>query len=1087
MGGIKQSIQMVTNSTKAWLALAWLFIISLSGLAQIPLEIPNNPLIQDHPILRTALLNEEDQLYLGGSIMFVNDEITPPIIRINSDASLDPTFNAQLFYSNDLANTLTGPSALVDGHFLFRDDNNITVLNNQGELVDATGPLDGVFSSSFTSYKDSLLAVLNNTTVRLVDLDGNFREIFTDLSGNNFVQSVRVLSEDRLLIQLQDAITSDFEYRLFIDDGTGIDPDFTPFTVNQPGSVRHVELLNTGEIFIFGKNLEVNEVSGNGIFLINESGKIDENSIHEADLSFLDVFDNGVDFAIPTGDGRYFAVGRTDGSKSLWSLGRLLSTGARDDSFVLRELTIPLSFGSDFFLRTGDDFFLLFNQTDYDGESSSGVNKIDIDGNNDPEFTIKIGEPGFVRQFEKYDTDKYLMTGAFSETANSQTPDISAFTLDPEVEFPWLASVDLVEGDDIGGAARVLSNGEILLGVFDRSSSKVFQAYQQDGTTITLDMNNATSNFIEPPVSNIHESEDYIYATGIFRYFSNSQTQYSIIRMDKSYGIPEGFDPTAVASVNDRVFFSHLDDNERLTLQLTNFNEGTSEVTRLLPDGQKDDSFNDITLGDQSGFSRDQVYVLSDSRILLHDVDFNNEQIMKMYDADGTLLDEEVFTFSADGILSEVIEFGDDLLIVAGTFTSINGFPRSNLALIDFEGAVYDDLSLEVNGGIFSAALDNDILLFQGPGAVDEVNNGGFFGFELKTRPVEITSISNDEERDIIIEWDLDISIRTYEIFRTGPDDMEVLLATLEKGSTSFEDTDVEVNTNYTYRIVTSNFFGENNSEIEYQIIVPVAPTDLSVNYDNGNNVLTWNDNANNEIGYEIHRSIDNGTSTIIFTTEVDVTQYIDQSVDLNKSYSYFVVAISENADSAPSNTAIIDVFVPGSVTALAGVFDEVNNQISLAWELTDDLADNHLIFESVGGGDFSNIGEVSGSSTSYSRGISEAQTYRYYVVSKNEIGESQPSEQLELDILVLGIEDPLFVTKVYPNPSVGVVTVDLLSPEIDFLSIVDLGGRRILSTPVKNDLQIQISNLSPGIYLFNFLSVGRIISSERVVIDRSN
>lgn len=58
-----------------------------------------------------------------------------------------------------------------------------------------------------------------------------------------------------------------------------------------------------------------------------------------------------------------------------------------------------------------------------------------------------------------------------------------------------------------------------------------------------------------------------------------------------------------------------------------------------------------------------------------------------------------------------------------------------------------------------------------------------------------------------------------------------------------------------------------------------LAPTNINVNVDLGYPIITWQDNAGNEMGYEIYRSLDNINFTLIQTTIPNVQTYSDLSI----------------------------------------------------------------------------------------------------------------------------------------------------------------------------------------------------------------
>ena len=62
---------------------------------------------------------------------------------------------------------------------------------------------------------------------------------------------------------------------------------------------------------------------------------------------------------------------------------------------------------------------------------------------------------------------------------------------------------------------------------------------------------------------------------------------------------------------------------------------------------------------------------------------------------------------------------------------------------------------------------------------------------------------------------------------------------------------------------------------------------------------LAWNDNSDNEAGFEIQRSTTSGSDfTTIHTTSSDVTTYLDETVSPETEYFYQIRAINSYGES---------------------------------------------------------------------------------------------------------------------------------------------------------------------------------------------
>jgi fibronectin type 3 domain-containing protein len=117
------------------------------------------------------------------------------------------------------------------------------------------------------------------------------------------------------------------------------------------------------------------------------------------------------------------------------------------------------------------------------------------------------------------------------------------------------------------------------------------------------------------------------------------------------------------------------------------------------------------------------------------------------------------------------------------------------------------------------------------------------------------------------------------------------------------------LNDGVTYFIVVDSFrddAGDFMLAVEPTIpIAPDAPTNLVATAINGNRIdLQWDDNADNEQGFRIERSLDGSNFTTVGTTGPNTTTFSDTTVDANTTYFYRVFAFNNFGSSASSNIA---------------------------------------------------------------------------------------------------------------------------------------------------------------------------------------
>jgi hypothetical protein len=171
-------------------------------------------------------------------------------------------------------------------------------------------------------------------------------------------------------------------------------------------------------------------------------------------------------------------------------------------------------------------------------------------------------------------------------------------------------------------------------------------------------------------------------------------------------------------------------------------------------------------------------------------------------------------------------------------------------------------------------------------------------------------------------------------------------------GSTAaYTDTAVTGNTTYYYRVIASNHVGTTASSGFTQPVatgfptmnadsnpsniasattttIVAAPTNLVAAVLSGLRVqLTWRDNATNETGFVIERSVNGGAFTQLTTRGARAgtgnVSYTDSTVTAGNTYTYQVKAVRGTLSSPYSNTATATVAIPAApsnftVTAVA-------------------------------------------------------------------------------------------------------------------------------------------------------------------------
>jgi FtsP/CotA-like multicopper oxidase with cupredoxin domain len=139
----------------------------------------------------------------------------------------------------------------------------------------------------------------------------------------------------------------------------------------------------------------------------------------------------------------------------------------------------------------------------------------------------------------------------------------------------------------------------------------------------------------------------------------------------------------------------------------------------------------------------------------------------------------------------------------------------------------------------------------------------------------------------------------------------------------SYIDTNVAFGNFYEYQVAATNALGQsgysNIAQVDMTGTPPAAPTNLAADVLSASQVnLDWTDNASNETGFVIERSVNGGAFALLATLPADTVTYIDATVAVPNSYTYRVAATNGAGLSAYSNEATVSVTAPPAPTNLS-------------------------------------------------------------------------------------------------------------------------------------------------------------------------
>ena len=275
------------------------------------------------------------------------------------------------------------------------------------------------------------------------------------------------------------------------------------------------------------------------------------------------------------------------------------------------------------------------------------------------------------------------------------------------------------------------------------------------------------------------------------------------------------------------------------------------------------------------------------------------------------------------------------------------------------------------------------------------------------TVPSAPTNLAADAESSsqITINWTDNSDNETgFEIERS-PDGSTgwVEITDVGEGITMFTDIGLTPSTAYYYRVrayngkYTSDYSNTANATTLSGVTIPADPSSLiaeAVSYSQIN--LSWTDNADNEYGFKIERSLDGVNWEEIAIVGADITTFQNRDLSPSTPYCYRVRAYNAEGNSDYSNTACTTtlIYVPLPVSPANLIADAISDsRIDLSWVDNSDNEEGFHIERSEEGINWIVIATVGTDVTIFQNIELPPSTLFYYRVRAfNPGGDSEPS-----------------------------------------------------------------------------------------------
>lgn len=595
-------------------------------------------------------LQDDGKIIIVGQFTSYNGTTTNYIARLNSNGSLDTTFNS----GTGAGGILFAVEILSDGKILiggWLDSYNGTTINRIARLnpdgsIDTTfnpGTNPNVYIRDIKQQNDGKILVggqfsaINGTprgNIARLNADGSLDLTFdSGVGGNNSIDRVEIDNAGRIMIGGQFSSyngTPAVKMARLFDDGT-IDTSFN-FNNTVSWTVRTINIFQDGRLLI---------TTDKQIKRLNEDGSLD--------LSFQG------------GDGF-----NTDGS--------MYQTAILPDGKML--------FGGVFnrYNETGRGNFLKLNE----------------DGTVDETFIAGSGANSRIQHSAVLPDGKTLIAGEFTSVSGYSTNHIARLNTDGSTDLTFQSNADF--GDSITSIFIKHPSDKIVVTYndynFPYSSIPAITRLNPDGSLDSTYNNGTGPN--DYVTSAIQQPDGKIIITGNFTsYDSTPITKIARINIDGS--IDTTFDPGSSVPSGQIRSIEYQDDGKILIGgNFTTFNGvSLNRIARLNPDGSVDTTFNPLAGANstvQVTLTQDDGKILVGGFFTL----FNSQpaSYIVRLNSDGSV--DNTFSAALDSYMYKFSIQPNGQILIGGNFTTVNSENRSRIALLNVDGSLSDKFSSSI-------------------------------------------------------------------------------------------------------------------------------------------------------------------------------------------------------------------------------------------------------------------------------------------------------------------------------------------------------------------------------------------------------
>lgn len=673
-------------------------------------------------IVFAGCLQADGKIVAGGTFSSYNGTARTRIARLNTNGSLDTTFNPGSGFDNSVyfLTTQTDGKIIAVGQFTSFNGtarNKIARLNTDGSLDTTFNPGTGfnawanevdiqadgkiIVGGVFTNFNGS-------TTNRIARLntDGSLDNTFNTGAGfSGGIFTVDIQTDGKIILgggfTNFNGTTRNCIARLNADGS--LDATFNPGS-GFDLTAFYTKIQSDGKVIVGGTFSSFNGTARNRIARLNANGSLDTT------FNPGTGFDNVVDHIDIQADGKIMVGGNFTNFNGISRnrLTRLNADGSLDNTFNIgtgfNSMVYPVDIQTDGKIMVSGTF------TMYNDTTKNRIARLNTDGTIDPFFNQGSGFLGSVGCTSIQSDGKIIVGGQFTSFNGTARNYITRLIADGSLDTTF------DPGTGFNSAVRstsIQADGKIIVGgnftSFNGTARNYIARLNADGS---LDTTFDPGTSFNSSVSSINiQADGKIIVGGIFTSF-NGTARNRIARLNADGSLDATFDPGT--GFNNVIFCTNIQADGRVIAGgfFASFN-GTARnaIARLNTDGSLDTTFNPGT-GFNGGLR--SINIQADGRVIAGGgySNFNGtaRNMIARLNADGSL--DSTFdpgTGFTSGINSTTIQ-ADGKIIVGGGFTSFNGTATNRIALLNTDGSIDAnfDPGTGFNSSVFSTSIQAD-------------------------------------------------------------------------------------------------------------------------------------------------------------------------------------------------------------------------------------------------------------------------------------------------------------------------------------------------------------------------------------------